>query len=315
MFRCNYLFNTVVVLLFGVFHLQIYSTNGTPAFTCIGGQDIPQDMFEAFCWVHSTYTEAYDQKKMNNFQLFYSLLWLDVALIMLPYLVWRLLDNQWLLKAVNEMLDGDKDRDESSRLLRLFTKHFCHTLNTSGPNVLWFNMLELVNFGMVLLNMALLLWTLDTTPTEMVENVFQFKESYLEQMFPVQVHCMLQHNGLGGVLSDQEGTLCIVPQNKINQIVFVWLTIWNIVLLSAGVLNTAWRVLTFALPWVRYKHLLTTAGPLAVKGDVMKLAKKLCYSDYVVVTSIGSHCNCLLYNEFLREAITSDREDSIDNET
>ena len=302
-------------MLFGIFHLQIYSSNGTPAFTCVGGTDIPQDMFEAFCWVNSTYTEANDKKRMNNFQLFYSLLWLDIVLLIVPYLVWRLLDNQWLLKAVNEMLDGEKERDESSRLLGLFTKHFCDNLNTSGPNVLWFNMLELVNFGMVLVIMALLLVTLDTTPTEMVENVFQFKESYLEQMFPVQVHCMLQYNGLGGVLSDQEGTLCIVPQNKINQIVFVWLTIWNIILLSAGVLNTVWRVLTFALSWVRYKHLLTIAGPLAVKGDVMKLSKRLCYSDYVVVTSIGSQCNCLIYNEFLREAITSDREDSIENET
>ncbi|RWS28271.1 Innexin inx2-like protein [Leptotrombidium deliense] len=122
----------------------------------------------------------------------------------------------------------------------------------------------------------------------------------LMKIFPRQVKCTFEKYGFSGTL-EKIDSLCLLPQNAVNEKIFLILWVWYVFLLIIATFVLITRA-TYVLPYFRHKLLIRNA-PCYLNKDVTRAVRfrKICgrfghwFILYMIARSIkASHFTALL---------------------
>ena len=149
--------------IFGILHLYLYS--GLSDIECDNVDRFHSSFSEPMCYAEETYRCAPKQNctihagsgeivvetlpkpwreySTRHFKWFGALIWFQIILLMIPSLLLRGVDNNFLLQAAKEINGPDKDDK-----IAILCKYFCKNLNTNYRRIFLFHVLEFSNLLM-----------------------------------------------------------------------------------------------------------------------------------------------------------------------
>ncbi|MCL4123136.1 UNVERIFIED_CONTAM: hypothetical protein GTU68_002770 [Idotea baltica] len=96
--------------------------------------------------------------------------------------------------------------------------------------------------------------------------------------------------------------LCILPQNLLNEKIFLIMWIWFVILMCATSFQLVLRLLIFQFPILRVK-LLEQRGKLGKSYDVETLVRYMHLGDFCLLYNIGKNVDAMCFKDILQGLI------------
>lgn len=151
-------------------------------------------------------------------------------------------------------------------------------------------------------NIYLMNWVFNNFWVEYLPTIFAFLDGDLERfsrhaavLFPTQVKCLYNDFGPSGSQQERDA-LCFLPQNTINEKIFVFLYFWFIIMLVVGLFQLFVSTILLASKKIRKFWIFRVCQLQAKVGSN--------FSDigtFFMLTRISMNLNCNLFADFVEE--------------
>jgi hypothetical protein len=301
-FRLHYK-ATVIILV--IFSLLVTSSQyfGDPI-DCIQRDDIPTNLLDTYCWIHSTFTlpEALNKKvgvevphpgidkytpgEKRVYHKYYQwvcfVLFLQAIMFYIPRYLWKLWEGgrlRSLVLGLNCPIMQEKEKSEQLQLLVQYLKANWRYHNTY---FFYFVICEVLNFINVIIQMYLIDTFLGGAFSSYGLDVLRYTEMDQEQrvdpmiaVFPRMTKCTFHRYGSSGDVQRHDA-LCILPLNIVNEKIYIFLWFWFVFLAIISGVILIYRAVIILFPQLRYVTLrsrarLTDRYHLRLVMDVSKL--------------------------------------------
>lgn len=301
-FRLHY---KATVIFLVAFSLLVTSNQyfGDPI-DCIQKDDIPTNLLDTYCWIHSTFTlpdalnkkvgvevphpgvDKYTPGEKRVYHKYYQwvcfVLFLQAIMFYIPRYLWKLWEGgrlRSLVLGLNCPIMQEKDKGEQLQLLVQYLKANWRYHNTY---FFYFIICEVLNFINVIIQMYLIDTFLGGAFSSYGIDVLKYTEMDQEQrvdpmiaVFPRMTKCTFHRYGSSGDVQKHDA-LCILPLNIVNEKIYIFLWFWFVFLAIISGVILIYRVVIILFPQLRYITLrsrarLTDRYHLRLVMDVSKL--------------------------------------------
>ena len=253
------------------------------------------------------------------------ILLLNGALFILPNLLWGFLEGG---KIKEYELENDKTKaKEAAR------KFSASSSKAKRSYFRKFVFMECLNLGVVILNFLIIdlfltgnfsSYGIDAVnyllgQTEKTETQFTDEPIALNPMcnvFPTMVSCPLKTGSTVLNAVDSKWELCLLSQNKVNQIIYIILWWWFMVLFLSNGLMMIYRIVTMVnVGNARHKKLRYLMKTNDEKHDptTEKFRHNLQVGEWFLLTQIGRNCKPHFFRSVMENVVNPPKEE--DNET
>lgn len=301
-FRLHY---KATVIFLVIFSLLVTSSQyfGDPI-DCIQRDDIPTNLLDTYCWIHSTFTlpdalnkkvgvevphpgiDKYTPGEKRVYHKYYQwvcfVLFLQAVMFYIPRYMWKLWEGgrlRSLVLGLNCPIMQEKEKGEQLQLLVQYLKANWRYHNTY---FFYFIICEVLNFINVIIQMYLIDTFLGGAFSSYGLDVLKYTEMDQEQrvdpmiaVFPRMTKCTFHRYGSSGDVQKHDA-LCILPLNIVNEKIYIFLWFWFVFLAIISGVILIYRVVIILFPQLRYITLrsrarLTDRYHLRLVMDVSKL--------------------------------------------
>ena len=269
---------------FTILKMECFPTPNEPSAT----------LWNAFCYTRSYYVKAindsslhphptlgdvnYDGNEVRNVAYYKFLIPYLVAtplLLTVPSLILKTMQDPFLAKILQEV-DWSLD---ASNACGTVAKYFCRNINEQASSVVLFHFLEFLHTIMAAGHLFGTSAVLGHTPW----TLFMADGTSL---FPHEVSCRMSKLAVSAKNLDFETTMCLLSFNWIAWPIVLVSIGWMVFVVAAGIVNILIRVSVIICCWLRQWSLLRESGNLIDTQNVRKLAIRISYCDFFILSQI-----------------------------
>jgi len=325
-FRLHYSVSVTFMLAFSL----IVTTRqyvGNPI-DCVHTKDIPEDVLNTYCWIHSTYTipsafwkrigidvahpgidktiDPDERRYVKYYQWVCFCLFFQAMLFYIPRWLWK----NWESGKINALkmdLDlgiiSEAEKRQKKKLLLDYLYSNLKNHNFWAYRYFFCEFLALINvFGQMFLMDRFFDGTFLTFGIEVISFAQRDQEDRMDPMvfiFPRMTKCIFHFFGRSGEI-ERHDAMCILPLNIINEKVYIFLWFWCITLILLTILVTPYRILLIISPRLRANQMHLRFRML--KREVINIIiKKSQVGDWLVIYLLGQNIDSLIFKEVIQE--------------
>ncbi|KAK7871927.1 hypothetical protein R5R35_009730 [Gryllus longicercus] len=326
-FRLHYSITAMILIAFSL----IVTTRqyvGNPI-DCIHTKDVPEDVLNTFCWIHSTYTiksafnktvgvevphkgidnskaKAEDKKCYMYYQWVCFCLFFQAILFYTPRWLWK----NWeggKIHALLMVLDvGVCSEIEKKQKKKLLLDYLWENLCFHNWWAYRYYLCELLSLCNVVGQMFLMDRFFDGAFITFGIDVLRFMESDQEDrwdpmiyIFPRMTKCTFHKFGVSGEV-ERLDSVCILPLNVVNEKIYVFLWFWFLILtvLTAGCV--LYRVVIIVSPRMRV-YLLRLRFRLVAREAIETVVRRSRMGDWFLFYMLGDNVDCVIFRDVMHE--------------
>jgi len=299
--------------------------------------DIPGDMMDTYCWIHSTFSvptrwvgkqgvdiphpgisptadleEGQEVKYHKWYQWVAFFLFLEVLFFYLPRYIWKSSENGKVKMLIGDLKDPLLDDRAKESQINEIVKYFRLHRGTHSLYAMRFFAMEMINFVNVIGQIYFIDFFLDGEFLKYGTDVFHFtglehedRPDPMAVVFPKVTKCTFNKYGPSGTIEKKDG-LCVLPQNIINEKMFIFIWFWLVFLAVVTGLYLIFRLSTFLSQQTRIGLIRIHGGTSCRRSDVEAILEpaSLTYfeklGDWFLLQLICKNLNILLVNDLIR---------------
>ncbi|XP_013777708.1 innexin inx2-like [Limulus polyphemus] len=297
---------------------------------CIGisKKDIPTDLLDTYCWIHSTfsvekgwnktvgkevpypgvdkYTEGEKRIHHTYYQWVCFMLLLQAGMFYVPHWFWKAMENSRvknLMLGLNSPILPEGERNENKKLLVKYFKE------NKDNHVLYFTSFvisEVLNFINVLVQIFLMDEFLQGEFLSYGHQVVQFKDwdwsanyNPMLKVFPRMTKCTFHTYGSSGDVQRHD-TLCVLPVNIINEKIYAILWFWFLIVTLLTGLALVYRFFTIVFPLMRYRSLFLRNRQVN-QDRLWSVVQNFGRGDWFLLCLLGENIDETNFNELISD--------------
>lgn len=324
-FRLHYHWTTA--FLFISCALVVASDYIGDAIQCLVGQEDAPKPITTYCWISSTFTinstgplmglGTYKPKfHQRRFHAYYQwvpvVLFLQGCLFYLPHLIWKNWEGKQvdlLLQDLNKSLFDEDAAKKKVNIIKYLKDSWGLNMRYS---VLYF-VCEVLNLVNVVGQMFLMNRFLGGFFMKYGIKVISFltsddtkRNDALMETFPRMTKCIFHLFGASGEI-EKKDVLCVLPQNIINEKIYLVMWFWFIILTIITILQVVWQLVIFNSPTVRVRLLQR----LAQKNFCPRMEnaiRNMHLGDFCLVLSIGKNLDIFSFRDVMQGVVEASEE-------
>lgn len=280
---CRLHYKATVLILF-TFSLLVTCRQyfGDPI-DCIQPDDIPSNIIDTYCWIHSTYTlphsynksigrevphpgvDKYTPGQQRTYHRYYQwvcfVLFLQALMFYVPRYLWKMWEGERLRSLVLNLNLPIMETEKKTEQITLLADYL--KANLSYHNVYFYSFMvcEFLNFFNVIAQMyivdSFLGGTFSTYGLDVIKHTEIDPELRVDPMiriFPRMTKCTFHRYGSSGDVQKHDA-LCILPLNIINEKIYIFLWFWFIFLAICSGVVLVYRAALIFFPDLRSRAL------------------------------------------------------------
>ena len=293
-------------------------------------EEIPQEVMDTYCWIHSTYTVTNmvggepgkevahagvappshaetdeDIRYHKYYQWVCFTLFFQAILFYIPWYIWKYLENGKVKMLVQEMrfpMIGDED-GKNDRISTVI--HYMEKNKGSHSGYAWkFFTCEVLNFinilGQIFFTDMFLggeFTTYGSDVLNMSEQPPQDRYDPMADVFPKVTKCTFHKFGPSGTVENFDG-LCILPLNIINEKIYIFLWYWFIIVCIISGIQLIMSLLRMFVPRSR-EFMVKYRARGAPMNEIEGVCSNLSAGDWFIMYQIGKNMDPLIFRDFL----------------
>ncbi|XP_064097503.1 innexin inx3-like [Macrobrachium nipponense] len=230
----------------------------------------------------------------------------------LPHLLWKGMEAktvQLLLQGLHRhTMDPDvvSKRDNIVKYMKVSKKASACNYKYGIPYMIceFFNLVNVI-VQMILLD-AFFNGAFTTYGTDVLSHIVddtEFDDPFRSR-FPKLTKCTYRYIGPSGTIAFRQ-PLCILPQNILNEKVFVILWFWFVILATITSMQLVYRLVIALAPALRV-HVLEQRGKLESSNLMEKAIQRLTLGDFCLLSILGKNLDAITFKDILKDAILAD---------
>lgn len=307
---------------------------------CISRDDIPANLLDTFCWIHTTFSiegawhkkvgsevpyPGVDQTKEGETRVYHAyyqwvcfVLFLQAMLFYVPRYFWKSMEagrvKSLVLGLNSPILSDDVKEKNRGLLVEYLYAHLSH------HNFLFvcYVIAEMMNFINVVGQMFLMDRFLGGHFTTYGSKVLSFTEwdwtvryDPMIQVFPRLTKCTFHRYGPSGDVQRHD-SMCILPINIVNEKIYVFLWFWFVILAVMSGMVLLYRALSIALPRVRFMMLQSRSR--FVNRDYLEVVMDRCkLGDYMMLNLLAKNLDPLNFRDLIADFARKLESKAVDN--
>lgn len=325
-FRLHYKFTVVVLVAFSIL-VTCRQYFGDPI-DCIQNDDIPENVLETYCWIHTTFTlpSAWDKKvgvevphpgidkyvpgEPKKYHSYYQwvcfVLFLQAIFFYVPRYLWKVWEGgkiKTLVLGLNCPVIKEEDKVQSKQLLiEYLTSH----MYNHSTYVACFTLCEILNFVNVIGQIYLIDTFLDGEFSRYGSDVLrftnldqEFRNDPMVKVFPRMTKCTFHRYGSSGDVQKHDA-LCILPLNILNEKIYIFLWFWFIILAVLSGIILVYRMLIILWPAARFL-VLRSRSRITDKKDLHLIMSRIHLGDWFVLYLLCKNLEPLNFRDVIKE--------------
>lgn len=325
-FRLHYTFTVMCLLAFSL----IVTTRqyvGNPI-DCVHTKDIPEDVLNTYCWIHSTYTipsafwkrigidvahpgidktiDPEERRYVKYYQWVCFCLFFQAILFYVPRWLWKNWEAgkiQALMMDLDLGIISEVEKRQKKKLLLDYLYSNLKNHNFWAYRYFFCELLALLNvIGQLFLLDRFFDGTFFTFGIEVMSFADRDQEDRIDPMvyiFPRMTKCTFHKFGTSGDI-EKHDALCILPLNIFNEKIYIFLWFWMFILVFLTFLVVVYRVLicfsngfrSYLLK-VRYRR---------VKNECIEIIMdKTVVGDWFLLYLLGQNVDPVIFKDVLHE--------------
>jgi len=325
-FRLHY--KVTVIFLFASSLLVSSSQYFGDPIDCIQNDDIPENVIDTYCWIHSTFVlpNAFDKKigelvphygvdsskpgQPRVYQKYYQwvcfVLFLQAILFYTPRYLWKLWEGGRLRSLVCDLrcpvLAEDQRKNQVDMLV-----HYLKLNRKKNNSYFWyFVMCEIFNFVNVFVQVYLIdaflggvFVTYGFDVIKYTETDQEFRTDPMIKRFPRMTKCTFHRFGSSGDVQRHDA-LCILSLNIINEKIYIFLWFWLAFLAIVTTIILIYRAFVIFFPSIRLT-LLKKRARLVEKNNLRELLELTDLGDWFLLMQIGKNVDTINYRDIVEK--------------
>lgn len=325
-FRLHYKFSVTLLVAFSIM-VTARQYFGDPI-DCISRDDIPNNLLDTFCWIHTTFSidEAWFKKvgseipypgvdkttegKKRIYHAYYQwvcfVLFFQALFFYVPRYVWKAAEGgrcKNLILGLNNPIISQESKTTNLQLLVSYLRENAGKSNLTFWIFCFSETLNLVNviFQMLIMNRFL--------GGEFIKygiNVLAFTEwdwslryDPMIKVFPRLTKCTFHRYGSSGDVQKHDA-MCILPINIINEKIYIFLWFWFVFLFFTTLAALAYRLCTIMMPRFRLA-MLHSKCRLSERKVVEKVLEDAKIGDWFLLDMLAKNMDPINYKDLLKE--------------
>ncbi|RWS22251.1 innexin-like protein [Leptotrombidium deliense] len=323
-FRLHYKFTVAILVAFSML-VTARQYFGDPI-DCISRDDIPSNLLDTFCWIHTTFSLEDSWKKQVGVEVPYPgvdkalpgskkvyhayyqwvcfVLFFQAAFFYAPRYLWKAYEGG-RVKSLMLGLDAPViDEEKKKKNLPLIIKYLECNLNNHNGSFWFYVFAEVLNLVNLILQMVAMDRFLHGEFISYGFKVISFTEwdwsvryDPMIEVFPRLTKCTFHRFGSSGDIQKHDA-MCILPINILNEKIYIFLWFWFCFVLIATLMGLVYRVLIVMMPKLR---VLATQSRcrLVNKEHLEHIINKLKIGDWFVLDLLGKNLNALNFRDLV----------------
>ncbi|KAK7079095.1 hypothetical protein SK128_007330 [Halocaridina rubra] len=287
---------------------------------CINGDPTYIKQITSYCWISSTYTinstddhmpfvgpyrKDLHEKRYHSYYLWVPVvLFIQGCIFYFPHLIWKSYEGKQLDLLLQDLNKGlfDEDAEKKKKNIVSYLKE-SWGLNTHYVSVYY--ICEALNLCSVVAQMLIMNKFLGGLFMDYGIKVLSLinandaeRHDPLITTFPRLTKCDFMRYGPTGTVVTED-ILCILPQNIVNEKIFLVMWIWFVFLTTVTSAWLLWRAVVLLNPSVRLRileHLSKSKLTQKMKNTILSLH----LGDYCLLESMGHNLDILNFTDILR---------------
>ncbi|XP_045593828.1 innexin shaking-B [Cherax quadricarinatus] len=325
-FRLHYSITVMILLAFSL----IVTTRqyvGNPI-DCIHAKEIPEDVINTYCWIHSTYTipsafnkrlgidvahpgieksqDEEEKRYVKYYQWVCFCLFFQAICFYAPRWMWKNWEGGKIHALMMDLDVGICSEVEKKQKKKLLLDYLADNLKHHNWWAYRYFFCELLAFLNVVGQMFLIDRFLGNTFLTFGLDVIKFMEDDQEVridpmifVFPRMTKCSFSKFGTSGEL-ERYDSLCILPINIVNEKIYIFLWFWFLLLVFLTFFVLLYRLMIILSPRMR-AYLLCLRFRLINKEVINTIVRKSKMGDWFLFYMLGQNVDTLIFKEVMHE--------------
>ncbi|XP_065582705.1 innexin shaking-B-like [Artemia franciscana] len=326
-FRLHYSITVMILLAFSL----IVSTRqyvGNPI-DCIHTKDIPEDVLNTYCWIHSTYTipSAHlkkvgievphpgvdrsntlegERKYVKYYQWVCFCLFFQAILFYVPRWLWKNWEAGKIHALMMDLDVGICSEVEKKQKKKLLLDYLVDNLKHHNWWAYRYFFCEALSAGNIVGQMFLMDRFFDGSFFTFGLDVIAFAEEDQEEridpmiyIFPRMTKCTFHKYGTSGEV-EKHDALCILPLNIVNEKIYIFLWFWFLILGALSFLVLLFRIIIIISPRMR-AYLLYVRFRLINREVINTIVRKSKMGDWFLLYMLGQNVDSIIFKEVMHE--------------
>ncbi|XP_031635718.1 innexin shaking-B isoform X3 [Contarinia nasturtii] len=331
-FRLHYSFTVIVLLAFSL----IVTTRqyvGNPI-DCIHTKDIPEDVLNTFCWIHSTYTMKHlfnkkvgeevaypgvgnsqmeklvngkaERKTYRYYQWVCFCLFFQAILFYTPRWLWKSWEGGKIHALMLDLDIGICSEIEKRQKKKLLLDYLWDNLRYHNWWAYRYYVCELLALLNVVGQMFLMNKFFDgefmTFGLDVIAHMEADQEDRMDPMiyiFPRMTKCTFYKYGVSGEV-ERHDAICILPLNVVNEKIYIFLWFWFILLFILTSLTLIYRVVIIFSPRMRV-YLLRLRFRLVRRDAIEIIVRRSKMGDWFLLYMLGENIDTVIFRDIMQE--------------
>ncbi|XP_049821531.1 innexin shaking-B isoform X2 [Aethina tumida] len=321
------LHSNATVILLVTFSIAVTTRQyvGNPI-DCIHTRDIPEDVLNTFCWIHSTYTVLDEFKKISSdntypgventgnhptkqvkyYQWVAFTLFFQAILFYTPRWLWKSWEGgkiHALMMDLDIGICSDIEKKQKKKLMIDYLWENLRYHNWWAYKYYICEVLALINVvgQMFLMNRffdgAFLMFGFEVIA--FMNSDEENREDPMIQIFPRMTKCTFHKYGVSGDW-ERHDCLCILPLNVVNEKIYVFLWFWFIILAVLTFFTVIYRIVIIFSPRMRV-YLLRMRYRLVRKDAIDLLVRRSKMGDWFLFYMLGENVDSVIFRDVMQE--------------
>ena len=325
-FRLHYKFSVIILVAFSIM-VTARQYFGDPI-DCISRDDIPNDLLDTYCWIHTTfslesawfkkvgvevpypgvdkYTPTGEGKRVYHayYQWVCFVLFFQAILFYIPRYLWKSAEGGRVKNLVLGLNNPIMPEEKKTKNRQLLVEYLHRNRGQHNTGFIVYSITEVLNFFNVLLQMYIMDRFLGGEFSSYGWKVIQFTEwdwsvryDPMIRVFPRLTKCTFHRYGSSGDVQRHDA-MCILPINIINEKIYVFLWFWFYFLAVASIVAIIYRALTIVIPRIRL--LATQSRCRVVNREALEtVVSKLRIGDWFLLDLLSKNIDPLNFRDLI----------------
>jgi len=296
---------------------------------------IPGGMMDTYCWIHSTFSipsrwtskigsgvphpgvAPVNEEEITHhayYQWVCFFLFLQFLLFHIPRTIWKNSEGgkvKMLIGNLNEPYMDKKDEGVQEQITTIVTYFKAHR-GGHGRYAFRFFLCEVWNFVNVIVQIYFIDFFLGGEFQTYGTDVFNYtgleaedRPDPMARVFPKITKCTFHKYGASGTVEKKDG-LCVLPQNIINEKIFLFIWIWLVFVAVVTGMFLLYRIATLAGSHLRVALITIHGGKSVKRGDVEAILETTSFSwfnrigDWFILNLVCKNLNVLVVNDLIK---------------
>ncbi|XP_055325134.1 innexin shaking-B isoform X1 [Sitodiplosis mosellana] len=298
---------------------------------CVHTRDIPEDVLNTYCWIHSTYTvvDAFMKKqglevpfpgidnsqggrgpltiKHNKYYQWVAFtLFFQAILFYTPRWLWKSWEGGKIHALMLDLDIGICSEIEKRQKKKLLLDYLWDNLRYHNWWAYRYYVCELLALLNVVAQMFLMNKFFDgefmTFGLDVIAHMEADQEDRMDPMiyiFPRMTKCTFYKYGVSGEV-ERHDAICILPLNVVNEKIYIFLWFWFILLFILTSLTLIYRVVIIFSPRMRV-YLLRLRFRLVRRDAIEIIVRRSKMGDWFLLYMLGENIDTVIFRDIMQE--------------